>query len=141
MGRLNTSPEGSTTTKPGGWLAALEQSQKPNELWSLPQEFTDPFASLQRRLIATLDSYRYSKAPRNLIDWAEAQTGLADPMTKYTRQDLEQAFDRFDRDRTLHLRDLVRQAKQQSGDRILKQLRRTTPWPTARSALEKALNS
>lgn len=102
----------------GGWLGSLQQtsSEPSHELWELPEPLTDPFASSASRLAATLNSFRFSTEPRSLIDWAVAQTGLADPLTKYTRQELEQAFSGFARSRHQHLQNLVRQLKR-SGER------------------------
>ena len=53
----------------------------------------DPFSSATERLKATLDNFRFNAQARPLIDWAIAQTGLDDPLTLYTRQELEQAVE------------------------------------------------
>lgn len=100
-----------------GWLGALGQKARPSEeIARLPQPMTDPFASPARRLAATLESFRYNGArePRNarlLLEWAQAQSGLSDPLSKYTRHEIEEAFPRFVRDRDNHLAALVKQLK------------------------------
>ncbi|MEL7087576.1 MAG: DUF3553 domain-containing protein [Planctomycetota bacterium] len=123
-----------------GWLDDLDGSAKPNELWDLPDDLTNPFGSAPERLAATLQTYRFSTEPRALIDWAVAQTGLNDPLSKYTRHELEQAFPRFARDRDAHLRDLVRQLKRESNFAALKDAGRGL-FPAAQSALDKAIRS
>ena len=122
-----------------GWLASLDQAAQSHELRALPESLTDPFASLQRRLTNTLDNYRYRNTPRLLLDWAIVQTGLDDPMTKYTRQELEQAFDCYSRDRDNHLIELVHLIKRQNEGAFLDETLATATDPTARSALANAM--
>ncbi len=127
-----------------GWIGTLEQASKngpTHELWNLPDAMTDPFTSVAQRLSATLDSFRFSTAPRSLIEWACAQTGLQDPLSKYTRQQLEQHFSRFARDRNLHLKQLVQQLKRNGKQQVLRQARRTIRYPEAQSVLDKALTA
>src|SRR5690606_10247777 len=73
-----------TSNSEAGWLTKLEKAtgNRSDELWSLPEAMTDPFANLARRLDATLDSYRFNTTARSLIDWAVVQTGLDDPLSK-----------------------------------------------------------
>ena len=119
-----------------GWLNDLEGQT--SELWALPDALTDPFASLGQRLKATLETYRYSIDSRALFDWAVRQTGLNDPLSKYNRTELEQAFPRFARDRDLHLRDIVRQLKRSDGFHALKEAGRGL-FPAGQSALDRAM--
>lgn len=130
-----------TGTSRRGWLDQLEQAthNASHELWELPEPLTDPFASPRSRLDATLDSYRHSTEARSLIDWAVIQTGLEDPLSKYTRQDLEQAFARFARDRDRHLVGLVRQLKRAGQQALLKEAQRAATTNAARNALNKAM--
>lgn len=123
-----------------GWLGALEgKGGSTEELYALPDAMTDPFANLTRRLSATLDSYRYGSDARSLIEWASAQTGLGDPLSKYTRHELEQAFPRFTRDRDRHLNDLVRQIKMQGKRELLNEAIQTTRHVKAQAALQRAM--
>ena len=123
-----------------GWLDQLERSNKnSHELWELPEALTDVFSSDLQRLSATLDSYKYTTEPRPLIDWAVVQTGMNDPLTKYTRHDLEQAFARFARNRDQHLKELVRQLKRNGKHQTLVQARSQCKVLAGQSALERAL--
>lgn len=122
----------------GGWLTAMDGGPGERDLWDLPDALTDPFASLGDRLRATLQTCRYSTESRALMDWAIAQTGLDDPLSRYTRPELEHAFPRFARDRDQHLRDLVRQLKRKDDFATLKEVGRGL-LPAAQSALDKAM--
>ncbi len=134
------SPTVSSTSTSAGWLNDLEGSTSKNELWDLPDELTNPFASISERLQATLETYKYSTEPRSLFDWAVRQTGLNDPLSKYNRHELEQAFPRFARDRDAHLRDMVRQIKRADGYAILKEAGKGL-FPAGRSALDRAIRA
>ncbi len=130
-----------SNTSQKGWLDQLEAQAngRTHELWELPPALTDPFSSDAQRLTATLDQYRFSTQPRALIDWAVQQTGLHDPLTKYTRHELEQAFPRFARDRDQHLKQLVRQLIYRNDHATLLRAKHETRHPDARKALERAL--
>jgi len=89
---------------------ALERD--PAEVFqSLPEATSDPFAPLRSRLRATLDLYRFEPTGASLIDWAAAQSGLADPLARFNRHELEQYFDRFQRQRDQRLKRLLLEAK------------------------------
>lgn len=137
MTRTSTSTFSSHATGQG-WLGSLKQDN-PQELWSLPESMTDPFASLRQRLLATLESYRFSDEARSLIDWAVAQSGLADPLSKYNRHELEQAFARYARDRDRHLVELARSAKRQEQHQLLNQLVKQVGQPAAQCAAQRAI--
>ena len=125
-----------------GMERALEQ------LTLLPAAMTDPFASLASRLTATLDSYRYaasppqSRQPRDalrLIEWAIAQTQLRDPFSRFTRQQIEEAYERFAYDRDGHLLLLVRDAKKNDQSDQINAAAAKIRDPVSRAALEAVL--
>ncbi len=89
----------------------------PEQLFArLPEAVRDPFNSLEERLRITLLLYRFSDRGGELLDWAAMQTGMADPLTKYARHELEQYFLRFSDQRAEHLRTLlVEAAKREPG--------------------------
>jgi len=135
-----THPMGSSITSSGGWLDQLERTNSnSHELWDLPEALTDVFRSDLQRLLATLDTYKYTTEPKPLIDWAVRQTGMDDPLSKYTRHDLEQAFARFARDRDLHLKEMVRQLKRNGKQQVLIQARHQTKVLAGQTALERAM--
>lgn len=133
--------QSSTVTIPptnGGWLGALTDQNNTDCLTDLPEAMTDPFRSEARRLEVTLDSFRFSTEAHSLIEWAAAQSGLDDPLSHYSRQELEQSFDRYTRNRDLHLLELVRALKRQNKTIVLEQILNKTKNSTARQALKKA---
>ena len=130
----------SSITASGGWLDQLERSKNnSHELWDLPEALTDVFSSDLHRLLATLDSYKFNTEPRPLIDWAVMQTGMNDPLTKYTRHDLEQAFARFARNRDQHLKDMVRNLKRNGKHQVLVQAHTQCNVLAGQTALERAM--
>ncbi len=78
---------------------------------ALPEPTTDPFASLTSRLSATFALYRFDQSGASLINWAAAQSGLADPLSRFNRHELEELFGRFARNRDEHLKGLLGDAK------------------------------
>ncbi len=137
MASTSASAISSGTAGPG-WLESLTKEDT-RELWTLPEAMTDPFSGMAERLRATLDSYRFRADARGLIEWAVAQSGLTDPLSKHNRHELEQAFVRFARDRDRHLGELVRLAKKQNRRPLLEQLIKDMAGSPARHALERAM--
>jgi hypothetical protein len=83
-------------------------------LQKLPEAATDPFLPAVARLRATLAVYKYAESPAGLIDWAVTQTALRDPLAKYSRHDLEVAFERFRIAVDTHLRKLLPVARKEA---------------------------
>jgi hypothetical protein len=77
------------------------------KLLAIPEDACDPFASRKARLQATLSLYRFSPSGGSLLDWAASQTGLKDPLARFSRHELEQAFDRFRATLDAHLKKLA----------------------------------
>ena len=135
--RLEASVSKSAPTQessPRGWLEELEsQREKPGDLTQLPPEAFDPLSSRIDRARAVLGLYRFSAHGGSLVEWAAMQTGLKDPLSAYTRPQLEQQFAVFERRREEALRALARElAKSDPG--ALEALTRAAP-PAARRAL------
>lgn len=64
---------------------------------AVPDDVVDPFQSPAARLRATLGLYRFKPTGGSLIDWAAAQSGLADPLSHFARHELEEYFSDFRR--------------------------------------------
>lgn len=92
-------------------LEPVTQEAAERSLGDLPDAATDPFAAPGARLKATLSQYRYGSSAGDLIAWATDRTGLADPLTLFSRHDLESAFERWKRTLDGHLKKLVRECK------------------------------
>lgn len=92
------------------WLAGVAQKKIEETMISLPSEASDPFRDIGQRLRFTVKLYRFERTGRGLIDWAVAQTGLDDPLSRFNRHELERFFDRWAYEREAHLARLVREA-------------------------------
>lgn len=73
----------------------------------LPESATDPFATPADRLRASLTLYRFKPEGGSLLDWAAMQSGLTDPLSRFSRHELEEWFTRFQRALTAHVKDLA----------------------------------
>ena len=84
----------------------------PREMMSkLPEVATDPFSTPHARVKATLALYRFAPTGASLLDWAAAQSGLADPMSKFNRHELERFFQSYAVVRDNHLKKVVQELK------------------------------
>jgi len=88
----------------GGWLGEIAKRRPEEAMTSLPSTATDPFLAAERRLEFILGLYRFEPTGGKIIDWAVAQSGLDDPLSRFNRHELETYFGRwaFDRDVALH---------------------------------------
>lgn len=94
------------------WLAPIAQRKIKEVMIALPQTVLDPFCSIKRRLKQILDLFRFERTGGSLIEWAIAQSGLDDPLSRFTRQELEVHFDRWTTCRQNHLVKLLQEASQ-----------------------------
>jgi hypothetical protein len=116
------------------WLAGVAERKIEEAMIALPLEVRDPFRSMRQRLESTLALYRFERTGRGLVDWAVAQTGLNDPLSRFNRHELEQFFDRWAFERDAHLARLVQDVE--SDKALLEELSAKAP-PAARSALRR----
>ncbi len=92
------------------WLAGVARKRIEESMISLPSEASDPFRDITQRIRFTVRLYRFERTGRGLVDWAVAQTGLDDPLSRFNRHELEQFYDRWAFEREAHLGRLVREA-------------------------------
>ena len=100
---------------------------------SLPPECSDPFTSIHKRLERTLSLFRFEASGSSLIEWAIAQTGLDDPLSRFNRHELEAFFDQWCRARDSQARSLAEEARRNRDD--VAELINRAPV-TARAALQ-----
>lgn len=102
---------GSTENGGGHGLGTppLDPAELRERLIGLPSAATDPFRSLPARLKSTLGLYRHRASGAPLLEWASLQTGMADPLTVFSRHELEQLFSRFAVSLDAHARKLLRE--------------------------------
>lgn len=92
-------------------LQGLDDEAAARVMTSLPEATYDPFTNLQARLAATLNLYKYEPTGASLIDWAAVQSGLADPMSRFNRHELEVLFRGFERERDAHLKKFAEEVR------------------------------
>lgn len=100
-----------TQMEESDWLSGIAEQKIVERMTSLPQPASDPFRSLRDRLAFTLDLFRFDESGKGLIEWAIVQTGLDDPLGRFNRQELEQLFDRWSSAREQHLKELLKEVK------------------------------
>jgi len=101
----------------------------------LPDSAANPFASPADRLRATLALYRFEPTGATLIDWAAAQSALADPLSRFNRHQLEEFFHAFARNLDTHLSKVVRDANTVPRDELV-QIAHSAP-PRGQQALQR----
>lgn len=107
------------------WLAPVQEQQLEQKLLSIPEDARDRFNSVKSRLRVTFDLYRFDRSGKGLMDWAVAQTGLEDPLSKFTRHELEMKFDRWTAMRDDHLKSLL--SDEECNDAIVRELLAAAP--------------
>lgn len=112
------------SVREGGWLGEIAKRKPEDAMRTLPPRATDPFLSTSKRLENTLSLYRFTGAGRTLIEWAVAQSGLDDPLSRFSRHELEEYHKRWRFDLDAHL------------GRLLGEMRREQP--IVQSLLERA---
>lgn len=115
-----------------GWLGEISKRKPEDAMVELSEEATDRFRPLEKRLRFTLNLYRFDPTGGSLIDWAVARSGLDDPLSRFTRHELEQYFDRWAALRQKHLATLLKEARNENG--MLERLLSQAP-PAARKAV------
>ena len=91
-----------------GLTSAVEQKLL-DIMLAIPMGCRDPFNAAEHRLKRTLDLYKYDMSGRGLMEWAMAQTGMDDPLTRFNRTELEEYFTQFALNRDQHLAKLLRE--------------------------------
>ncbi len=100
----------------------------------IPENARDPFATPAQRLEATLSLYRFEGTGGSLIDWAAAQCGLADPMERFNRHELEDFYRLFQMNLRSHLSKVVKDANTVPVKELVR-IRDSAP-PAAKIALQ-----
>ncbi|MHC4767661.1 MAG: DUF3553 domain-containing protein [Planctomycetota bacterium] len=120
--------------KESDWLGEVAQRKVLEAMTSIAPEALDPFMSSEKRLEACLDLYRFERTGRSVIDWAVAQSGLADPLSRFTRHELEVLFDQWAAQRDEQMGRLLQEVKVDPG--VVAKLVDSAP-PRARDAVRR----
>lgn len=97
----------------GGWLGQIAKKKPEDAMRALPPRATDPFMSPAKRLEHTLALYRFTGQGRSLIEWAIAQSGLDDPLSRFSRHELEQFHERWRFDLDAHTLRLLQELRRE----------------------------
>jgi len=98
-----------------GWLGSIERRRPEEVMTSLPPAATDPFLSLRKRLENTVALYRFDVPSGRLIEWAIAQSGVDDPMSRFNRNQLEGFFQRWKFELDAHFGRLLGEARRDAA--------------------------
>lgn len=96
--------------KDSEWLGEVAQRKVREAMVAISESIRDPFTSVEERLKACLGLFRFERTGGSLIDWAVAQSGLDDPLSRFTRHELELLFDQWASNRQEHLQQVLAQA-------------------------------
>lgn len=94
----------------------LDPEQARQIMTAVPDSARDPFAPLEQRLAATLALYGPDPSPADLLGWASSQSGLEDPMTVFSRHELERFHEQHIVRLDQHLAALLAEARSQRID-------------------------
>lgn len=112
-GAVEVVPAGSRRPAPGVRAAAASRAEAPSadvvrrRLVGLAEELSDRFRPLEARLRETALAYRFDPRTGELLDWAVAQAGVRDPLSYFSRHELEQLFETYRVHLDRHLRSLL----------------------------------
>lgn len=122
--------------EPSDPLALAAENQNVQEaMCKIPETAVDPFLPMGKRLENTLNLYRFSDTGGSLIDWAVMQSGLKDPLSRFSRHDLERLFARYQMNVDNHLKKLVREMRRTEPELVAKLI--TLALPAAKAALRR----
>jgi hypothetical protein len=109
------------------------------KMTALPEAATDPFKSKRARLEYTIGLFRFTGSGASLVDWAAMQSGLSDPLSRFSRHELEQFFERFRQALDAHARKLIAELKREDPSAI-GELAQAAP-PASQQALKRLIGA
>jgi len=118
-----------------GWLEGVGRTALDDRLRALPESVIDVLGSPRTRLAAVMPLYEISEESESLLSWARRQTGVGDPLSRWSRDELLAALRDFNVERDAHLRNLAAVIKLKEGPQALRDLLTEMPGPIAEAAL------
>lgn len=104
-----------TQEEPDPFLAKMREAASGGDpkaaMLKISDDATDPFATPLQRFEATVRLFRFQPTGKSLLDWAAIQSGLADPMSRYNRHELEKFFEQWCIGRDNHLRKVSQELR------------------------------
>jgi hypothetical protein len=121
-----TAPE-PETTRQAGWLDEIGGRTLDDRLVSLPAAILEQFGTPAQRLVALAPLYELRDESAALVQWARRHAHVADPLSHWSRDELQQAFAAFCLERDTHLRRVAALLVQSDGPDALRALLDTLP--------------
>lgn len=121
-----------------GWLDTLAGQTLDDALWRLPASVAEFIGTPAERFAALAELYGFTDEPGSLTKWARRQTGVADPLTLWTRDELLAAFRKFCTERDAELCLAAARLKQANGQAALEDALAAQP-EALRAAMHAAL--
>lgn len=91
-------------TREAGWLDSISGRTVDDRLAQVPEALREMLALPADMLRAVAPLFAYTAEPDSLQTWARRQTGVADPLTHWSRDELQKAFEVFCRERDAFFR-------------------------------------
>lgn len=110
--RIGTVPERDepSVETPRNPILDADPAEARRIMTAIPERARDPFANDATRLRETLKLYRFTGSGGSLVEWAVLQSGLSDPLSRFSRHELEDSFSLFTRALDAHLAKQVKAA-------------------------------
>ena len=121
-----------------GWLEGLGKTTLDDRLRGLPERVTHVLGTPYERLAAVIPLYALADDSPTLLRWAISQTGVTDPLSQWTRDELVDALQYFCNERDAFLRNIVAIIKQKDGSDAVRELVEQLPV-TLRESVRTAL--
>lgn len=120
------------------WLETVGGQALDDALSRLPGHVAEFLGTPAQRMAMLAQFYTYTEDPASLSKWARAQTGAADPLALWSRDELLVAFRRFCDERDAEFRVAAAKLKQAADQAALDEVLAAQPEPL-RSAMRAAL--
>ncbi|MGD8454400.1 MAG: DUF3553 domain-containing protein [Phycisphaerae bacterium] len=125
-----------------GWLESIGGNTIDDRLTRLPPSIAEFLGTPAQRLAALAALYAHSEEPTSLARWARGQTGAADPLSLWSRDELLLAYRRFSDERDAELRVAAAKLKMTGGPAALEAALADLPpeaLPAVRAALAREI--
>ncbi len=106
---------------PAGWLDRIAGDTPDDRLRRLPDSATQVLGTLAERVAALAPYYACDDDTVDLVRWARRLTGIADPLTRWSRDALETAYGQFIQNRDQYLARIVSDARRARGPGVVEE--------------------
>jgi hypothetical protein len=102
-----------------GWLDRAAKQTVDDRLAALPESVREFLGTSAQRIVVLSRLYELDDDPAALLRWARSQTGAADPLSLWTRDEIRASFQEFCRRRDALLREAVTALRSTGGPTAL----------------------